>query len=69
MTNVLIKIESANLCCQIGMASGNWSAGKKSSTSLDHWSYYMIVATEHEVHGKILDRRRLNFPPLAEGRK
>ena len=70
MTNQSIKIERANLCCQVGMASFNWSAGKKSATSLDHWSYYMVVGTEFQMVCKIEENRTNVFgrwPPLAEG--
>ncbi|HIH18482.1 TPA: hypothetical protein HA225_00735 [Candidatus Micrarchaeota archaeon] len=44
-----------------------WSSGKKSATSLDHFSYYMIVGMEYQMHDRIVASRRLNFPPLAEG--
>ncbi len=43
-----------------------WCAGKKSSTSLDHTSYYMIVGMEVQMHDQIMARRSLKFPPLVE---
>ncbi|MCX8194907.1 MAG: hypothetical protein N3G22_02260 [Candidatus Micrarchaeota archaeon] len=49
--------------------SYTWSAGKKLAASLDHWSYYMIVAMEYKFHYKILEMRRWVPPrsgPLAE---
>lgn len=49
------------------MLGTTWCAGKKSATSLDHSSYYMIVGMEVQMHDRIVAGRRLNFPPLAEG--
>ncbi len=45
-----------------------WSSGKKgSSTSLEHFSYGMIVDKEVQMHNRIVASRHPKFPPLAEG--
>lgn len=39
--------------------SGNWSAGKKSATSLDHFQYYAILHHEHKMVRGIEKKRAL----------